>query len=178
MSLGVKQIGEFQGLPTYRLLFHSCGNEAWHALTSDFVTTENPGPELIKTSLYYEGNTARNEAASIAAGQVVKTGHTRPWESMESNELAGHGESKLTRIVVVAPHPSLPVLKPPAEGELILQPVGSFAAKGRKGGNSLPQFQLRSGLATGARLLPRVPASFWLQVHLNCCYESYTHILE
>ena len=149
-------IGKFQEMDVHRNQYHSCGNESWHSITSDFVTTDAPSKEL-KTGLYYEGNSARNSEVTIALGEAPRTGHRRPWASLDSNELAGHGESNLQRIVSVAPHAGLPQLKPPAEGEVIVQEVGSFAAKSSKGAMSAPQLALRSRLAAEDAHLPRVP---------------------
>lgn len=39
-----KVIGQFQGLNVYRRSFHSCGNESWHSLSSDFVVGHDPSP--------------------------------------------------------------------------------------------------------------------------------------
>ena len=156
-------IGKFQQMDVHRNQYHSCGNESWHSITSDFVTTDAPSKEL-KTGLYYEGNSARNSEVTIALGEAPRTGHRRPWASLDSNELAGHGESNLQRIVSVAPHAGLPQLKPPAEGEVIVQEVGSFAAKSSKGAMSAPQLALRSRLAAEDAHLPRVPQRAWLRL--------------
>ena len=164
--LSKKIIGEYQGYPVYRSLLHSCGNESWHSLTSDFVTTENPSKEL-KTSLYYEGNSARNNQITVDANEAPRSGHRQPWEALRSNEYAGHGEVKLTRMVAVAPHPALPKLVAPAEGEVILQPVASFAAKSGKGGNSIKHIPLKSLLATGALPLPRLSQGTHLRLGLQ-----------
>ena len=64
-------IGTFQCMDVYRSRYHSCGNESWHALTSDFVTTDAPSKEL-KTSLYYEGNSARNYIGGAHPGPAME----------------------------------------------------------------------------------------------------------
>ena len=121
--------------------------------------------------LYLEGNAARNHTVSLAAGEISKQGHRRPWEAAKSNEYAGHGGSGFPRIVACAPHPLLQQLQPPGEGEVVLQQLGSLAKNSGKGAQSIGQIPLGSEVRGGVHRL-RVSPKARLRISMQVGHNS------